>query len=255
MAETANRKSVTPGANDVSSIFIGFELPGELLITDAQGRRVGFDSQTGESFEEIPKASYYREYIEDPDGNGDMESKHVEIMTPSSGDYKIVVSRVIDSAYNIGIFCYDSNKGSAPSRFDFSEISILPAATHAYTLGFDKTSSAQCFVTGGLVGGGESIEIDRLLSYVNIAEAKTELPPGTDSTDLFIIYSDAILAESFMAVLNEQDISNLFTPVAGGHEIVRLPVAAGKNVLTLSVRGKVTDEESTDIDELEFRAE
>lgn len=251
-AEAASQKTVTTGTRDVSSIFIGFEAPGELLLTDPQGRRVGLDPVTGESTQEIPNASYYREYIEDIDGQGGPESKQLEVMTPPSGDYKIVVSGVEDSLYNIGIFCFDSNKGSIPSRSDFGRIPILPTATHAYTLSFDKTSAAQCFVAGGFEGGGESSDIDRLLSYVNITADKTDLPTGTSNTNLFVIYGKTVVPESFEASLNGGDVSNLFKPAAGGHEIVSIPLKAGKNELKLSVNGDIAGEINTDTDNLVF---
>ncbi|MEW6411136.1 MAG: hypothetical protein AB1483_01535 [Candidatus Zixiibacteriota bacterium] len=247
-----------PGS-DYSAIDIWCGPHSEALIVDPWGRRIGLDLVTGTSYQEVPDASYYPRYIESSESLSGPEVKELHILGPADGDYRLTVTATRDSvgspykSSSASIECYysDDDARDVTGR-DFRSIEMAIGEVHSFIIHFDKTPSGKSFVTGGLVGGDESAEIDQLLSYVNITKAKTELPSGTDSTDLFIIYGDAILAESFKAVLNELDISNLFTPVAGGHEVVRLPVAAGKNVLTLSVLGNVAEEEITDTDFLEF---
>lgn len=240
-------------AGDLSSIWIVADdiSPVELLVTDHQGRRTGFDPSSEEPLREIPNSAYFAEYIESPDGSGGMGSKQMEIRQPMSGDYVLRVTSAADGLYNLSIYCQDS--GGGPFIDDFDKAPISTGAVHSFILEFDKTSSEKCTVTGGFDGGGEQpTDVNRLLSYVNITKAKTRLPPGADSTDLFIIYGDAVIAESFTAKLNGQDISGLFTPVAGGHEIVKISLQAGENVLVLEVMGAVTRNDATDTDRLVF---
>ena len=50
---------------DESEIDILFHSPGELVLTDPQGRRTGFDPLTNTSYDEIPQGTYAYFHQED----------------------------------------------------------------------------------------------------------------------------------------------------------------------------------------------
>lgn len=260
LSEDSEGKLAISGS-DYSSITVVCAPCTEALMVDSKGRRAGLDVGNGKTYMEIPNSSYMPRYHTGPSGASLPDIKHIYVGAPANENYRLTVTPMPDtvndqfSSHAPDIRCYCPEYEEHFQSFNFLDVHMPQGRPHGFVIHFDKTPNGRCFVTGGLEGGGESVRIDQLLSYVNINKSKTQLPPGTDSTDLFIIYSDAILAESFEATLNDQDISNLFTPTAGGHEVVRLPIADGKNMLTLSVRESGTEEETTDIDKLEFRVE
>jgi len=243
------------GERDYSSIQIGFFYLGEMLIVDSMGRKTGFDVTDRSTYQEIPNSSYIKRYIENPHGGSRPESKQLEIMRPDAGDYRLDITGTSDSTYNLGIACYCNQSGTAPSLSDFDGISLITGEVHIYMLNFDKTPEAKSIVTGGFDGGGseESSVEDKFLSYVNVTETNTTLPPGTQGFNLFIIYGKTVLPETFVATLNASDVSNLFTPKIGGYDIVSIPLVAGENSLALSITG--ADAGAQDTDSLMFVVE
>ena len=77
-------------------------------------------------------------------------------------------------------------------------------------------------------------------------------PSGTTAYNMFVVYGQTILPQTLKAALNEEDISDLFSPVAGGYEIVSLPVEQGQNLLVLSIKGESDGRMMSDEDELTF---
>jgi len=100
-------------------------------------------------------------------------------------------------------------------------------------------------------GGQKPDDVNLFLRYGNPTKSQTELPEGESSIEIFIYYGKTIKKETFQAKLNSIDIKNLFYPVPGGGDYVKLNLQKGRNVLVFSVdgineRGKV----STDTDRL-----
>jgi len=48
-----------------TGVEAGLHSPGELLVTDSQGRRTGFDPRTGQHYNEIPNSSYWEDQLVD----------------------------------------------------------------------------------------------------------------------------------------------------------------------------------------------
>lgn len=86
-------------------------------------------------------------------------------------------------------------------------------------------------------GGQKPDDVNLFLRYSNPKQSQMELPQGTDKFDIFIYYGKTIKKETFKATLNDQDIKNLFHPVPGGGDWVKINLQSGRNVLVFSVDG------------------
>lgn len=86
-------------------------------------------------------------------------------------------------------------------------------------------------------GGQKPNDVNLFLRYGNPKESQTELPSGTDKFEIFIYYGKTIKKETFKATLNDQDIKNLFHPVPGGGDWVKINLQKGRNVLIFSIDG------------------
>lgn len=81
---------------DLSALLLSIPSPGNFLIIDSQGRKLGKDPVTGEVFNQIPNGNYYlQEPITDdtsanpvapPEGSGNF---YIEILDPQADDYLV----------------------------------------------------------------------------------------------------------------------------------------------------------------------
>lgn len=78
-----------PTTFDRSSLEVSAHSPVHLLVTDAQGRRTGYDPRTSTSYNEIPNAGYVTGAIGSPDGNTLPPFKVVLIPQSGSGQYTV----------------------------------------------------------------------------------------------------------------------------------------------------------------------
>lgn len=79
--------------------------PVELLVTDPQGRRTGFDPNTGISYNEIPTADYFEDTLA-PDGGsgtdiGALRTKSLVILDPLDGQYTIQIVGTGSGSYTV----------------------------------------------------------------------------------------------------------------------------------------------------------
>ena len=136
------------GQRDVSAISIVFssdasgalgEFIATLLIADGQGQRTGFDVASGDTLQEIPRAWYGDEVIEDPveEGSG-IATRTIEIMSPARGTYTLSVHATGGGTYNLSIRGY--NTAVEPSTRAFRTVTIEAGATHSYVIAFDPVS-------------------------------------------------------------------------------------------------------------------
>ncbi len=86
-------------------------------------------------------------------------------------------------------------------------------------------------------GGQKPDDVNLFLRYANPKESQTELPAGQNTFEILIYYGKTIKKETFKATLNDQDIKNLFSPVPGGGDYVKLTLQNGRNVLEFSIDG------------------
>jgi len=86
-------------------------------------------------------------------------------------------------------------------------------------------------------GGQKPDDVNLFLRYGNPKESQTELPSGTTNFEVLIYYGKTIKKETFQATLNSKDIKNLFHPVPGGGDWVKINLQSGRNVLEFSIDG------------------
>lgn len=247
--------------DNMSGITIRFQSPGELLITDPQGLRLGYDAITSQSYSEIPNGWYQDEYIEDPNvpGRG-ADSKILTIMRPLTGDYKLKITGTGNGTYNLSVRTYDTQEGA--STGEFNDVPITTGSVYSYQFNFNNESGSQVKIGGGFNGGGQRPrDVNMFLSYGGISSKVIELPGdissfalpmGTTSFSLQIVYGETIIPGSFTATLDGTDISGLFSPASAKSEIVNIPVHSGRNVLILSVKGNLPGRVAQDTDRLIF---
>jgi VCBS repeat-containing protein len=163
---------------------------------------------------------------------------------------------------------YDPDGDSLTFKWDFGDGSTLEmteaniehtyasAGTYTVTLVVNdgELNSTQFSTEAniGITGGGGRDDVDAFLAYVNPLEKSTDLPAGTASFDVTIIYGPTIDPVTFEASLNKEPFDG-FKPVAGTSQTVTIPLSPGRNTLVLKVDGVRSDERTaTDRDRLVF---
>jgi hypothetical protein len=238
--------------DELNGITIRFHSPGELLVTNPQGQRLGIDPLTGQAYDEIPYGAYEEELIEDPeDDNSGLELKTIEIMRPETGEYVLTVTGTGNGTYNLSVRNYDIEGESTTGTL--TDIPITTDAVHSYAFDVDATLGAGVELGGGFDGGGQRPrDVNKFLSYSTISSNHVDTPTGAASYALLVIYGPTILAETFSASLDRTDLSDMFSPAAGTSEIVNIPLHGGRNVLKLSVEGNVPGKIARDTDRIVF---
>ena len=233
---------------------IRFHSPGELVITDPLGRKEGYDPVSDVLYyDEIADSGYdtIGLYNADTDESGP-ETKEIEIWRPIEGEYELKVTGTGTGTYDLEFYASDREGG--PSIEDFSQVSISPNVIHSYIFNYSREAGSKIDICGAFDGKGQRPrDVNKFLSYSNPTRVTTEIPAGEMTFDLFIFYDLPVIPSTFEAVLNGQDITNLFSPVADKNEVVKLTLAKGRNVLILSVDGTLASERvATDKDRLVF---
>jgi hypothetical protein len=95
------------GPTNLASITLALGSPGELLITDPQGRRTGFDPRRGIVHNEIPDAYYGTEQIADANGGTTPPIKVFDLANPLDGSYIIQVIGTGSGPYTLDLASYD----------------------------------------------------------------------------------------------------------------------------------------------------
>lgn len=228
----------------------------QFLLRDPEGRRVGYDATADTTFQEIPGEPYWSMGLGvRPDGGG-MTWTEAGIHNPRDGDYRVTLTEISHREYVFTTTYRDYDGDNVPLSTRFSFIPVDTLVAHSYTISLGTVPYAPYEVTGGFAGSvNEPAEIDRLLSYVNVSENITSLPAGIDRFNLILIYGGLAKPNTFSATLNDEDASDLFTPVDGGYEIVAIPLKPGNNLLELSVVGHTPDGAAADTDSLLFVVE
>lgn len=235
-------------------ITIYFHSPGELLITDPQGRRTGYDPIAGIEYLEIPRSAYVSEAIEDATtGEPGPETKIIDIRQPLQSDYELKVIGTEEGNYTLEIYAHDRENNQSAKEF-LEPIPISSGMVHTYTLNYSREAGSKLEVSGSFDGKGQRPrDVNKFLSYSNPTQMSTDVPAGVTTFDLFIFYDKATVPASFKAELNRQDITGLFCPSPGGAEVVRLNLVKGRNTLVLSIDGTLpSGRVATDRDRLVF---
>jgi hypothetical protein len=216
----------------------------ELVLTDPRGRRTGGSGPSGSTYQEIPRAYY---------GGASNDGSELGVPAPADGTYTLDVIGTAVGRYSLSFYPSDVTGGSRDA-FEFEQIPTRPGAVHRYALRYSRAAGTGSHVYGAFLGAnGGGDESNRLLTYAHPTQAETVLPAGQATFPLLILYGVPILPETFRATLNGADITRVFRPAAGGHELVPLKLRAGVNTLTLSVQGRTASGQvAPDTDQLRF---
>jgi hypothetical protein len=237
----------------LSGLAFYLHSPAEVLVTDGQGRRTGFDPASGTTYAEITGAVYDSTSVIDPDDSTDEpdEAKEWEMMGAPAGEYTVTITGTGTGTYMLDMRAWDNTGADGASVFD--SIPIAPGVVHTYRFAYDPAQPAGPMpVTGGFMGSGQKATVDAFLSYSAPTERSIALPAGTTTYPLMVFFGRATNPASFTAVLNGTSIASMFRPSPGGVNTIRLPLRSGRNVLQLSVRGSNGSRMPRDVDRLVF---
>jgi hypothetical protein len=226
------------------SFGYGVVTKAELLVTDPEGRKTGIDVSRGEILKAIPCSGYGKESIGDLEtGEIGVDENRVEIVSPIDGIYKLSIIGTDSGNYNLFVHSsYDIMEQPSvkelygttyPGKIDNYEITYSSAPGSQVKVTYTGSSEIPLFDGKGQ----RPADVNKFLQYFRPMEARTELPPGTISFNLMIVYGKTIIRETFKAILNGEDISGRFDPLPGKMEIVKIPLIKGSNTLVLSVKG------------------
>jgi hypothetical protein len=231
----------------------------EFLITDPEGRKSGLDVFEGNVVQGIPSTVYDKERIDDLEtGEPGAESVILESYAPINGLYKMIVVGTASGQYSIEINARDINfKRSSQELYGITYIGKIDN----YEITYSSAPGSQVMV---IFAGSSEVpvfdgkgqrptDVNKFLQYFNPTQTRTELPAGTQSFNLLIIYGNTIKRETFSAELNGQNVTGQFDPLPGKMEMIKIPLNQGSNTLILSVSGvKTSGGIATDTDRLTF---
>ncbi len=126
-------------------ITIRYHSPGELIISDSDGRMTGYDPDTGVFYNEIPQSNY--EYIallepgEDYPPDYDIVTKSLEIIKPPDGLFSLDVIGTGTGTYDLEIHAFDLNGN--PSSGIYRNVPIAPGDLHNYEFLFKQDGGSE----------------------------------------------------------------------------------------------------------------
>lgn len=240
-----------------SSLTIRFHSPGQLVLTDPLGRKLGYDPILQKEYHEIPNGSYNILYQSALDGPPDQDpTKELDIPVPQEGEYTLTITGTGTGSYDLDVLA-SSRDLTYSSLNDIKDVPINTDEIHSYVLNYSRASEIPIELSGTFAGKGQRPkDVNKFLVYIAPMSSSTRVPSGESSYTLILSYGRKIFPETLVAELNGIDISHLFTPKPGEIDHVTLSLDPGRNVLTLTADG-LTDSgrAATDQDRLVFLVE
>ncbi len=133
-------------ASDFSSFEVTSLAPTQLLVTDKEGRRTGFDSSTSSVLQEIPNSFYYFEEAyadateENPAPSPDKGIYTALILTPEQDNYKVEVIAPKDELYSFSVHASDKDANINLGIFENTEEG---SEEHEYVFGYSPEPSSE----------------------------------------------------------------------------------------------------------------
>lgn len=234
-------------------IEIHFCSPGEISVTNALGRRTGYNPNDGSIIQQIPDSYYSYSSVDDNETDEQIHQyKELFINNPTDGDNVLEVIGTANGTYSLCICTYDSENNS--SDITIPDIPISKGDRHFYNFSY-PSSEAIFKISGNFDGGGQRPkDVNKFLSYGNITKSHVDLSFDMRNIKLLIFYNNSILPQTFKAKLNDKDITSTFNPVPGKFEAIDLILVKGKNTLILSVEGTLSNGHiARDTDRITFK--
>jgi len=120
--------------------------PIELLLTDPAGNKTGFDPTTGQVLHGIPASSYGAESLGDDvlSGPPTPDIKLLEVPTPASGTYSLLVEGTGTGPYSLGFLTYDQAGTPTIRTFDGTTV---PGAITRYSISYSSSVGSTPVIT------------------------------------------------------------------------------------------------------------
>lgn len=240
-----------------SSLTIRFHSPGQLVLTDPLGRKLGYDPILQKEYHEIPNGSYNILYQSALNGPPDQDpTKELDLPVPQEGEYTLTITGTGTGSYDLDVLA-SSRDLTYSSLNNITDVPINTGEIHSYVLNYSRDPGRPIELSGTFYGKGQRPkDVNKFLVYIAPMSSPIRVPSAESSYTLILSYSRQILPETFVAELNGMDITDLFTPAPGGVDHVTLSLGSGRNVLTLSTDGlNNSGRTSTDHDRLVFLVE
>jgi hypothetical protein len=215
--------------------------PGNIVLslTDDQGRSTGVVG--GNLLLQIP-GSYYLPSETNP---------AVLVANAPAGSYAVGVTGTNSGPYALSVAVADMRTSAVQQANVTGDIG--QGETARFSMQLDGSTSPSLSFSAGFDGGGQRPrDVNKLLSYINVTGASTDLPLGATSFTLNVLYGRTVVPATFSATLNGADVSALFNVSPGTSQRVTLPLGRGRNVLELGVQGLVGTRTVADKDRLVF---
>lgn len=239
------------------TIIATFHSPGEIVLTDPSGTRVGRDAATGALLQEAPGSFAGTDPLGEDEADGSTNPdpdpiKIAGIVGAPAGTYTVTVTGTGAGYYQL-LVSLRPQAWQNGTALNASNVPITPGEVHTYRFDYDPvTGSAGTTFAGGFLGGGQNASVNGLLSFAAPAQKVTQVGPSASTFPMRIFYAPGVEANSFTATANTANITSLFHPVPGTSEVVQIPLVAGKNTVKLSIHGTVGSHSGTDQDAIIF---
>lgn len=238
MGNPAAEAQRTPGDAQPGAVTltVSVDYGAQLLLTDSQGHKSGYDASTDQVLSGIPEASYVNDSISDAEDNSsdpaESESRVLEVHPKAGAKYVLQVLPTDRKSYNVEFLC--TGPGNSSLAISGHEVPISAGEKHSFVLAGTTACSRQ-FLWGAFEQ--KNVSGASLLSYAYPGTGDIHLKAG-EAFHLVVVYSPAINPASFDAALDQKSISNFFHPAENSVEAVTIPVAHGRNLVRLSIAGK-----------------
>jgi hypothetical protein len=230
--------------------------PVHLVVTDPQGKKIGYDPIADKEYDTLPNSFYewggYRNPLTGI-SSGVPKTKKVVINNPVTGEYTIQAIGTESGSYSMSAEYYNfSSKAEVKEYSDHYAITV--GELHEHSITYSSTAPGPMPFTAGYSGGGQKpSDVNKFLRYVKPVESRNKIPAGTTFYDLIISYGATTDPATFAADLDGVNVTNLFNARAGTTETVTIPLTAGSQTLRLSVDGlNDANRNTTDTDRLTF---
>jgi hypothetical protein len=115
-----------------SALIINLHSGGEMLLTDASGRRTGYNQANGSSWQEIPNSTYGDESIDAPDDDASTDEKSLDLRPPAPGVYTLTVYGTREGAYDLELRATKGAELEPP--IVIRDVPSTPGSKETYTI-------------------------------------------------------------------------------------------------------------------------
>lgn len=119
-------------ADTYSALIINLHSGGEMLLTDASGRRTGYDQTNGGSWQEIPNSTYGDDSIDALDDDASTDEKSLDLRPPAPGVYTLTVYGTQEGAYDLELRATKGTELEPP--IVIRDVRSRPGSKETYTI-------------------------------------------------------------------------------------------------------------------------